>query len=275
MQLPCPVPTCPRTMPGHLTVCGACSAELLRDLADVPSLDLHLDLALTRQSRLGGRAGGRPAEAALPYDPRASAAITALRSALVGWQRQLGAEQARFGPLCRGCDHPSCLWVHRSRPPADTMAAISRWLVRQRAALLAHPALPEAVDELGAAVRQARRVIDRPADRVYAGPCNECGQDLLATPGHRTVVCRGCCLEYNVADRQDWMRREIEDQLAHSIAISGMLRQLGVEIAASTIRYLAQKGRITARGTDRRGRPLYRVGDVLETHRPRNAGRSR
>ncbi|MER7212469.1 hypothetical protein ABT340_35900 [Streptosporangium sp. NPDC000239] len=284
MSLPCPVPTCTRTMPGNLTVCRACSTGLLRDLTDVPSLDLHLDLALTRQAKLG-TSGGR-AEASdeidpeigltlrrtpLPWDQRAREARDVLRSALVGWVRVLLADDERPGPTCQACDHPSCVWIAASRTPADTLPALARWLIRQRRALLAHPAVEEAVDELADAVRQARRAIDRPADRVYAGPCNQCGQDLLASPGARAVTCRTCELEYDIHGRQKWMREHIKDQLAHSTAMSGMLHQLGVDVPASTIRYWGQGRRLPSRGTDQRGRPLYRVGDVLELNAQRLA----
>jgi hypothetical protein len=212
MPYPCLTPGCSRPRPGHQSVCRACTDGLLRDLADVPNLEHHLELARSRQVRFGDRDGSRSTDTALPWDERASAALHHLRNTVVGWQRAIADD--------------------RDPPPADTLQAITDWLLQRRRLLLAHPALPEAVVDVGDAVRQARRAIDRPPERAYAGPCNECGQDLLAQPGRSTAICRICSLEYDIADRQAWMRREIDDHLAHSVAISGMLQRLGLDIPA-------------------------------------------
>lgn len=284
MHLPCPVPSCTRTRPGHLAICGACSAGLLRDLADVPSLEHHLELALTRQTRIGG--GTSPARrdhegpeedlaliirrAPPPWDERARTAQQHLRTTLVGWLRVLQGDIAPYsGPTCVRCGHRSCAHLELSRTPADTLAAMARWLIRQQDRLLTGRHAPETVDGICEAIHQARRVIDRHAGRIYAGPCNVCGTDLLARPSHREVLCRTCDLVYDVAARQDWMREQVEDQLAHSVAISGMLSQLGLEIAASTIRYWGRQKWILARGQDQRNRPLYRIGDVMARHEQR------
>lgn len=263
MSRPCPVPSCTRTMPGHHTVCRACSAGLLRDLADVPSLDIHLDLTLTRQARLGTPGGGRGGETALPWDQRARDARDVLRSALVGWVRALQADEERSGPACRACEHPSCAWIDATRTPADTLPALARWLIRQRRGLFAHPAVEEAVDELGDAVRQARRAIDRPADRIYAGPCNECGADLLARLGAREVTCRPCAVVYDIEPRLEWMRRETEDLLGNASWVAAAARALGYQVTASQVRGMASRKTITARGRDAMGHPAYRVGDVI------------
>jgi hypothetical protein len=55
-----------------------------------------------------------------------------------------------------------------------------------------HPAVVELVDEISDAIHQARRAVDRPADRVYLGQCMEtpdeegrpvtCLEDIYARP---------------------------------------------------------------------------------------------
>lgn len=274
MPLPCPTPTCTRTMPGHLHVCRACSAQLLRDLADIPSLAHHLDLALTRQARLGDHDGSRPTETALPYDPRARTAIQALRSALVGWYRTLAADQLRAGPICSACDHPTCTWIHRARTPADTLPGVARWLLRQRAALLGHHALVEAVDELGAAVRQARRAIDRPAATWYAGPCSVdgCTADLYARHGAPVIRCRECGATHSAPQREDWLMKQVADQLGTATEIARALNAFQENLTPAMVRGYAHRGRIVAHGVDALGRPLYRVGDVLDLLNERIAG---
>lgn len=188
MSLPCPVPTCTRQMPGNLHACRACTSGLLRDLADVPSLAHHLDLAETGQTALGDRAGGKASETALEWDDRARTASDVLRSALVGWVRvlQQGVKPSR-GPICRMCDHRSCTYLSLGRGPADTMPAMAVWLLRHKAQLLGRRTAPEAVDELRDAVRQARRAIDIPPGYWYAGPCgvDGCDADLYARHGQQ------------------------------------------------------------------------------------------
>jgi hypothetical protein len=274
MPIPCPITTCTRTMPGHLHVCRACSAQLLRDLADVPNLGHHLDLALTRQARLGDRGGSRPTETALPYDPRARTAIQVLRSTLVGWHRTLAADQLRAGPICRACEHSTCTWLHRARTPADTLPDIARWLLRQRAALLGHHAAAEAVDELGAAIRQARRAIDRPAATWYAGPCNvdACTSDLYARHGARTIRCRECGATHNAALREDWLMKQVADQLGTATELARALGGFRENLTPAMVRGYAHRGRIVGHGVDALGRPLYRVGDVLDLLNQRIAG---
>lgn len=278
MSLPCPVPHCTRVMPGHLTVCRACSTELLRDLRDVPSLARHLEEAATRQTRLG--TGGGPARdpeqpedeigltirrAPLPWDERARRAEQALKSTLVGWVHVLQHGVLPYeGPVCRACEHRSCVYLSLSRGPADTVAGIAAWLIRHRAQLLGRQAAPEAVDTIREAIRNARRVIDRPADRIYAGPCGQCGRDLLARPGARTIVCRPCALIYDIEPRRKWMWREVETMLGTAAWVASVAVGLGYDATPAVVRGLAQRLRLFPRGTDQLGHPLYLVGDVVD-----------
>lgn len=273
MTLPCPVGACDRVMPGNLRVCRACSARLIRDLADVPSLGVNLEISLTRQARIGDRGAGRSKETPIPWVQEAREAGDVLKSALVGWHRAL-AQGAPLvsGPLCAeyDCDHPSCEWAHlRRTPPANTPAGLSAWLLRHRARLLRHPAVEEAVDEICDAVAQARIVVDRPADRIYAGPCAECDRDLYAQVGSSIVSC-ACGAVYGVTARREWMRREVEGLIGDSVWVAGVVTALGYPVSSSTIREWKRRGRITPRSyapslnPGAEPRPLYRVGDVIE-----------
>ncbi|PZG20625.1 hypothetical protein C1J01_08980 [Nonomuraea aridisoli] len=265
-------------MPGHLSACRACSAGLLRDLADVPSLEHHLELALTRQTRIENPDGGRlqaldedrevgltVRRAPLPYDERARQAISVLRSALAGWYRALSVDETRAGPLCRVCDHPSCRWAHRGRVPPDTLAGLARWLLRQRAALLGHAALVEAIDELGDAIRLARRAIDRPPATWYAGPCDVdgCQADLYVRHGDRLIRCRSCGATHSATARERWLLRQVADHLGTATEIARALAAFRPGLTPSMIRGYAHRGRIVSHGADDIGRPLYRIGDVL------------
>jgi hypothetical protein len=283
-------------MPGHLPVCGACSAGLLRDLTDVPSLEYHLDLTLTRQTRIDNPEAGLTGEALdddvevalairrapLPYDERARSAITMLRTCLTTWVRVLIVDEQRAGPVCRQCSnrsatacaHPSCARILRCDPPPNTLADTARWLLRQRAALLGHQAVSEAVDGIGAAIRQARRAIDRPPATWYAGPCNVdgCVADLYARHGERYITCRVCGGTHSAMLREQWLMKQVADQLGTATEIARALSAFHPGLTPSMIRGYAHRGRILDRGSDEVGRPLYRIGDVIDLLNERIAG---
>lgn len=243
-RIPCPVPDCRLPARSGL-MCGACEAELSRALRSVPALVGDLDVTLSRQTSRMGR-GGHGAAVPLAYDARASEAGYVLRSALVGWVRQL--QEAKPEP-----------W------PADTAQAMAGWLSARLTRLVRHPAAQEAHGEITDAVRAAQRVTDRPAVREFAGRCPGCGEALYAKPGASRVQCRECDADaVDVGAQLDQMRDAIRDQLAHPTGASALLARLEIKAPESTIRRWAEQRRLLAHGTDPRGRSLYRIGDILD-----------
>jgi hypothetical protein len=282
MTLECPL--CGGRMAPGRHVCTPCEDALLRDLDDIPSLDKHLHLALSRQVAIGERGNSHSTETALSWDERARTAITHLHSVLAGWTRVLrktarpGAHRT-IGPRCWNCKHRTCLHWDLARGPRDDLTAMANWLTRHRQVLLGLPAADEALDQIHRALRDARYAIDRPPTKIYAGPCDECGHDLLAQPGATEVACgtclddEGCTLVYPVAARQEWMRAETEDLLGNSAWVSAIVTQLGVKVSQSAIRMWVKRGKLTPRTflpprtVGGEPRPMYRVGDVIEVAR--------
>jgi len=270
-------------MPGTQTICGACEADIARALADVRWLTAELEVTLAKQhTRAGG--GSEPEDDATPavlhigplgYDPRASDAAHALRTALAGWVRVLQEGwTAPHGPACRSCTHPSCVLV---TGPRDTPASMAAWLSARLPALVRHPAAVEAHGDLTGAVWAAERVVDRPPGYVYAGPCDQCGYGLYAKPGAEWVSCRthGCKMPpAKVSTRREWMIAQCEDLLGSSSYVAMVCTGLGVQISESTVRMWVNRRKLTPRSyADPRGdeairggrrRPLYRVGDVID-----------
>ncbi|MEV6036015.1 hypothetical protein AB0L65_33010 [Nonomuraea sp. NPDC052116] len=163
------------------------------------------------------------------------------------------------------------MYAGLGREPHHHPAHVADWLHRHAGALIAHPAGPDAVEEILVAVRQARWATDAPPrDLVYAGPCDMCEADLYARPNAVTVACRWCVddegqrLRYDVHDRREWMLRKAEDLTAPAVRVSSLARMLGVKVGDSTVYEWAKKGLILTRGRDERGRMLYRLGDVVE-----------
>lgn len=265
------------------TSCGFLLDDALSEVIGGHGLDglaAELEVTLSKQDRIGDRGPGS-SERPLPLNLGSSEVGWILRNTLHGWVR-LVAEETHAGL------------------PVNTLTDMARWLRPRVGWLRHHQAGPEAVAEIVASVSACRRNIDRPPSLWYAGPCGaatstesdcsccchiggafppacdvvggchaahqtaDCRAELYAHPGALNVICRDCGSVYNLADRRGWLLSQVEDQLMHSIAAAALVRHLGVQVADSSIRAWASRGRIVAHTRDVRNRPLYRIGDVLE-----------
>lgn len=234
-------------------LCGGCEADLARALGDVPWLAGQLDITLARLGSKHDGGTGEPNDDPTPavlrigplgFDAGASEAKWVLKNALVGWVRIL-------------------VQTHPEDYPADTLADIAVWLLARVERLAMHHDAGSAVDEIRSAVWHGIRLIDRPADLVYAGPC-PCGTDLYARPEAPQVTCRGCKAEYRVSDRREWMLATIDGTLFHAAAMAHVLTSLGWPCTQGQIRQWASRGRVVAHGVDGQGHPVYRVSEVRE-----------
>lgn len=247
-EYPCAVDGC--GLQAHeRRICGVCAGNLERDLAQMPALLDDLSVTLSRQARIGGHNGSRSAQRPLPFDLRASEAGDVLRSTLVGWVRELHD----------GVEHY----------PTDSLHGMALWLYSRMPRLLDHPAAEEAVDELGAAVRLARRAIDRPATKVYAGLCgvDGCDAGLYALPFAADVACPGCGIHHGVAERRETMLAALDGMLLTIGEIVNLATYLGEGMARKRTRNLLDKwverSRLMPHSVDREGRALYPFGDTV------------
>lgn len=145
--------------------------------------------------------------------------------------------------------------------------------------LVRHPDGAAALDELTAALRNARHAIDAPARRLYAGRCTalvpdedglaaECGTDLLAAPGSAVVECRACGTPWPLAERRSWLLERAEDMLLPAAEIARAADGLGLRLSVDTLRSWVRRRQLVGRGrvplSDGRTAEPYRVGDVLD-----------
>lgn len=138
-------------------VCAWCGRDLERALANVPMLEVELDIAIARQQRFTPQSdGGKGANTPLVFNDRASEVYWTLRNILVGWSKFYAEE-------CR------------ADLPADTLAAMSRFLLKRAEWLRHHDLALDAIEEIVGAVRDAAQAIDTPANRATfaVGPCPE------------------------------------------------------------------------------------------------------
>lgn len=251
---------CARPVKDNARLCAWCSERLARDLGDIGAVAGELRTTRLRLSRTGGQASGvlsRSYERPLPWDERAAEAAELLRSTVVAW-------------VC------IVLEERGGRMPNDTMTAMGAFLLGQLEWIRHHPAASECADEIHHALGVAVRVVDRPPDKVYIGPCREdidahddrgeacCVVDLYARKGDVVVACRNCAAVHEVAARNRWLVAVADEQLVTAADLSKFLSVYGEPLTAERIRQWAARGLLLSHGKDSAGRALYRVSEAVD-----------
>lgn len=245
------------TSPTELYLCGRCGDDLARDLADVGDLATELDTTRSRQDRIGGdNAGRRNADRGLPWKEPASEAAWVLANTLTSWVRDLANT--------RGVE-----------VDASGLAGLATWLRNRLDWLRAHPDVEQAFAELVAAVRNARRAVDRPAVLPYAGRCHECDDHMYARMDRPVVTCRACEHQHDTEALRQWLL----DAVAHRNLTATELAQslpalLGAPLPLATVKTWIDRGHLFRTGRDEQGRATYRIQDVvtLALSRPTRRG---
>lgn len=241
MNEPCMVEWCDRpVVEGH--VCMACADKLSVALGDVRALWEELDTVLTKQARYAA-AEARRGERSLPFNPEASEIGWVLRNTLSTWCRLIAEERGKA-------------------LPEDNPAAVARWMLSHVTWLRHHRAGADAVDEITSVVHKVRCIIDRPAERIYAGPCQDCGGDLYGKPGAVSVECRPCGLHYDVAEMVAWMQSEARSRLVTAKEAIVLLGRFGLPLSQKTIEKWRQRDRLFPHPEPRAGVSLYKFDDI-------------
>ena len=142
-------------------------------------------------------------------------------------------------------------------------ADMAAWLLNHIEWLRHHRAGHEAVEEITSAVYEAARVIDRPPERIYAGPCQECGEDLYAKSGAATVKCRLCGEGHDVAAMQEWMKSQVYGRLVTAREGAALLSRFALPTKQATIDTWVQRKRLVPKGHNPEGRRLYLFDDLV------------
>ncbi len=177
----CRVPSCDHPV-ADAYVCMHHAHALERALGDIPAVVHQLNLTLAKQTRYTDRNERGGTDTPLPIDPTASAAASELRAHLIAWAKLIATERGHQIPVAETLSQPAHLDV------------LSRWMLHHVEWLRHHEAGHDAVQELTADMRQARRVIDVPANRTTfpVGPCPETvGAIPPAAHGAVWVPCPG------------------------------------------------------------------------------------
>ena len=148
---------------------------------------------------------------------------------VVAWTRTVMAEQPPMeGPTCATCAHPTCRQIHARRwPEQPRTTTFIAYLTRQFDYIVRSTWAPQLLDEFLNLEQRLKRMIDRPADRWYAGKCRarylvidgekiselDCDAELYATTDTGTIKCRVCETVHDVAGRREVLLDEAKDQL--------------------------------------------------------------
>jgi LSD1 subclass zinc finger protein len=161
----------------------------------------------------------------------------------------------------------------RSVATGHVLARGCTWLLWHVNDLATHPLAAEAVSQFESVADRLEELVDRPADRVYAGPCwerlpdgGQCQTDLYAVPGAKEVRCRSCGIVHNVEYRKAWLADHMEDIELTATNCSRAMATVGLSVPVSQITVWATRGSLLSRGrvnAGRRSLALYRVGDVM------------
>lgn len=221
---------CGRPTRDSAYVCEDCGDTLGRALGEVPWLDEQLEITITGQRgvdyrRLGGSKGGKKAsERPSPVSWGPSEARTHLRGLLVSWVRFCADEQVRSRGVGNGL-------------PADTLVAMSAWMLNRVDGLLLHDIGSEAVDEITSAVAHCHRFVDRPAERQYLGTCTMCESGRLYARGGSTWArCEECGIGINADTIRERLLTELDDRLCTAAEIARLSTYLGLKADRDTVR---------------------------------------
>lgn len=228
-------------------LCSQCALGLRVELTDVPDLLRNLDITRARQDQLLAPYdhGPRSAETPLPFRPHIAEVLWVLHNTLGVW----------------------VFTINERAHVANTPAAYARWLIRNLDAVQRCNEAGQLTDEVTAAIRAARRAIDRPDDRrMFLGPCYTAGcvEEVYGLPSNSWATCPACGAQHDITTRQQWLYQQAQNHLGTAVEISGFLRIVGVRCTASMIHNYAARKRLIPAGY-REPSPLYRIRDVLDT----------
>lgn len=216
----------------------------------------------------GASVASTETEARLPVNVTASSLASALDNTIITWHNVIAE------------DNP-----HLPRT-ATTTAQAAAWLADLPTLVSTHEAAREIHDEITAVVREVERMVDRRPDRLYLGTCGawldehdhdarlayaiyggskrECDGQLYARPSAPVATCRKCEARWDVAERRAWMLDVAEDHLLTAAECCRALAGVGQPLGLSTLGMWSHRGRLTIQGHTDAGRPLYRLGDVID-----------
>jgi hypothetical protein len=241
-QLECPACHNPSRDGG---LCDNDEIILKNNLDDVPWLLDQLLIQAIRQNVTSE--AGASAETPLAFNEKAADLAAKYEHMLSTWARIVGAQTLA------------------GRAAAD-------WMRRNFYDVRIHPQAADVVDQIIGHAGECWHAIDRHgADLIFLGDCHheiddrECLTPIRARKGVTVVECWRCETRYDVAEMLAARDARINESLATAAEIAGAQfrtpdnRLINVKMIEGYLR----RGTVAQHGT-RRGKPIYRIGEVKE-----------
>lgn len=283
--------------------CGATVHTHLRSVRDVLELLNDTAARLDRIEHAGGGSDDDvrrtldsrfPLTAASTKSPvsfGATEAVGEVVRVVRYWARRL-AEDA-IPPDLPFCTHPSCYDDLLGPECPQSHAAAERTLRRVRFldGLSTDPAIwladrwqlvrrqtwaPDLAGDLSRVMGRAYGLIDQPPQTWFAGRCDVeladpdmpgttyvCGWLLEGRLDEAVVRCRGCGTQHDVAERREAMVARMPDRLVTAADAARALSTRDRPVTSSMVRGWKRLGHLEPADVDERGKPLYRLADVL------------
>lgn len=251
-------------------------------LYGVPGLVDDLEISLCRLAVIGSDGSGlrvRSAETPLMFNWAASEALSELQVQLQGWAVHLAVNNGLDLHLEAGLPVIDPKDAARIFPPRGRIAALALWLVEHASLIAMHPEAATICSQIITVLDHGTRVIDRPGEQRFCGPCGEegdygvCEEPLYAPARADQMTCRACGSEHDLDARREYLLMAAREQLITAAEASRALPGLlGEEITASAIRGYAHRGAITQyppapnvpKGPNGKRPPLYKVGQIVD-----------
>lgn len=198
---------------------------------------------------------------------------------VVGWCRAVMEDQPEVhGPACRECLHLTCASIKRRRWPTNTIPSMCGYLARQFRFIVREQWAPVMLGEVLDIEKRLRWMVDRPADRWYAGKCSagdehgQCQTELYARTDRGKVRCPTCDTEHDVDKRREILLNEAKDyHVTATEAASALLAWTDYDGTETKLMDRIRKWRdrdqlevADVTSLHGRDRHLYRLGDIQD-----------
>lgn len=273
----------PRATDGN--ACETCAARAAGHLAVIVELTPDARLVASGLVRRGAGSGSNKPGSRSPINDAATDALDEVQNTLTTLAREI-ADVSGFTP-------PRSL-------RDDPIIAAARWLAGQvewlrHASDGAEPRAVAAFAEIAACASRVRGLVNGSAGQRFLGPCGAplfddittvdpehgegirtyveryCTGDVYAREGAQDGSCRTCGAGWAVGDRQRWLDAEVRSRAFRATEIED-----AYGIKANLIRQWATPDRnlVQVHGTDRQGRRLYLLSQVLAVAAAQKAKRA-
>lgn len=202
-------------------LCDLCVAQLSTDLTDVAGWlaeEVETTLSGLKAVRPTGMPGGPGEDVGLRVDWRAADVrrelLTTLGLLVIHCQ-------------AKGTAHSS---PYSADPGYHDAPGMARWLGWRVDGLGRDPQAHAVIKPLSAAVRTARRAVDRPLDREYLGACLACEHGHMYAVGDAlSAGCDVCSVEYDRAELSAYVIDQLDDQLVTAAEAARLALHLGLK----------------------------------------------